>query len=53
MRKLYSTMSSKGQVVVPAPIRETLGIEAGTRVAFWTEGSRLILEPETLASKLN
>jgi AbrB family looped-hinge helix DNA binding protein len=52
MRKLYSTMSSKGQVVVPAAIRETLGIEAGTRVAFWTEGSRLILEPETLASKL-
>jgi AbrB family looped-hinge helix DNA binding protein len=52
MTKLYSTMSSKGQVVVPAAFRETLGIEAGTRVAFWTEGSRLILEPETLAAKL-
>jgi len=45
-------MSSKGQIVVPAAIREELGIEAGTRVAFLTEGSRLILEPETLAAKL-
>lgn len=45
-------MSSKGQVVVPAAIRESFGIEAGTRVAFWTEGTRLILEPETLAWKL-
>ena len=45
-------MSSKGQVVVPAAIRESLGIVAGTRVAFVTEGSRLVLEPETLASKL-
>jgi AbrB family looped-hinge helix DNA binding protein len=52
MTKLYSTMSSKGQVVVPAALRETLGIEAGTRIAFWTEGSRVILEPETLNSKL-
>ena len=45
-------MSSKGQVVVPAPIREALGIEAGTRIAFSAEGSRLILEPETLTSRL-
>jgi AbrB family looped-hinge helix DNA binding protein len=52
MKKVYSTVSSKGQLVVPAAIRQALGIEAGTRVAFSTEGSRLILEPETLTSKL-
>ncbi len=52
MQRLYSTMSSKGQIVVPAAIRESLGIEAGTRVAFVTEGTRIILEPETLAAKL-
>jgi AbrB family looped-hinge helix DNA binding protein len=52
MQKLYSTMSTKGQIVVPAKIRESLGIEAGTRVAFVTEGTRIILEPETLEAKL-
>jgi AbrB family looped-hinge helix DNA binding protein len=52
MKKYYAKMSSKGQVVVPAPIREAFGIEAGTRIAFLTEGSRLVLEPETVASKL-
>ena len=52
MTKLYSTVSSKGQIVVPAAIRASLGIEAGTRVAFVTEGTRIILEPETLTSKL-
>ncbi len=45
-------MSSKGQVVVPVAIREAWGIEAGTRIAFLTDGTRLILEPETLTSKL-
>ena len=38
MRKLYSTMSSKGQVVVPASIRETLGIEAGRESPFGQKG---------------
>jgi AbrB family looped-hinge helix DNA binding protein len=52
MGKIYSTMSSKGQIVVPAAIRESMGIEPGTRVAFVTEGARIILEPETLAAKL-
>ena len=52
MKRLYSTMSSKGQLVVPAAIRESLGITTGTRVGFLTEGNRVILEPETLAAKL-
>jgi AbrB family looped-hinge helix DNA binding protein len=52
MEKAYSTVSSKGQIVVPASVRQKLGIEAGTRVAFLVEGDRLILEPETLAAKL-
>jgi AbrB family looped-hinge helix DNA binding protein len=52
MKRLYSTMSTKGQLVVPASIRESLGITPGTRVGFLTEGNRVILEPETLAAKL-
>jgi AbrB family looped-hinge helix DNA binding protein len=52
MEKLYSTMSSKGQLVIPATLRASMGIEPGTRVAIRQENARLILEPETLAAKL-
>ena len=52
MEQIYATVSSKGQLVIPASIREELGIEAGTRVAIRLEGPELILKPETLAAKL-
>lgn len=52
MDQLYSTVSSKGQMVIPATLREELGIEPGTRVAIRREGSELILKPETLTAKL-
>jgi AbrB family looped-hinge helix DNA binding protein len=52
MEQTLATVSSKGQLVIPAAIREALGIEPGTRVAIRQEGSRLILEPQTLAAKL-
>ncbi len=39
-------------MVIPAQIRAALGIEAGTRVAIRQEGTRLVLEPQTLAAKL-
>jgi AbrB family looped-hinge helix DNA binding protein len=52
MEKIYITVSSKGQMVIPAALREELGIEPGTRVAVRREGPELILKPETLAAKL-
>jgi AbrB family looped-hinge helix DNA binding protein len=52
MEQIYATVSSKGQLVIPASIREELGIEAGTRVAVRLEGTRVILEPDSLAAKL-
>jgi len=52
MERVFTTVSSKGQMVIPAAIRESLGIEPGTRVAIRQEGTRLILEPDTLATKL-
>ena len=52
MEQTYTTVSSKGQLVIPAPIREAMGIEPGTRIAIRQEGTRLILEPETLTGKL-
>jgi AbrB family looped-hinge helix DNA binding protein len=53
MAQTYTTVSSKGQMVIPAAIREELGIEAGTRVAVRLEGMRVILEPETVAMRLS
>jgi AbrB family looped-hinge helix DNA binding protein len=52
MEQLFTTVSSKGQMVIPAPIREALGIEPGTRIAIQIEGEKLVLAPQTLASKL-
>jgi AbrB family looped-hinge helix DNA binding protein len=52
MEQVYTTVSSKGQMVIPAEFRQTLGIEAGTRIAIRQEGSRLVLEPDTLAVRL-
>ncbi|MGA3135613.1 MAG: AbrB/MazE/SpoVT family DNA-binding domain-containing protein [Terracidiphilus sp.] len=52
MQQVFTTVSSKGQMVIPAHLREALGIEAGTRVAIHQDGTRLILEPKTLAAKL-
>lgn len=52
MEAIYTTVSSKGQLVIPAAIREALGIEPGTRVAIRREGPELILKPETLTAKL-
>ena len=52
MAQIYATVSSKGQLVIPASIREELGIEPGTRIAFTVEGTRVVLEPDSLAMKL-
>jgi AbrB family looped-hinge helix DNA binding protein len=45
MMDTFTTVSSKGQVVIPAELREKLGIEAGTRIAVRIEKDHLILEP--------
>ncbi len=50
--QVYVTVSTKGQLVIPASIREALGIEPGTRIAIRQEGARVILDPETIAAKL-
>ena len=50
--KIFTTVSSKGQTVIPAAVRDELGIEPGTRVSMCVEGSRVILEPQSLAAKL-
>ncbi len=48
----YTTLSTKGQIVIPAAIREELKMEPGTRIAVRMEGGRIVLDPETIAAKL-
>ena len=45
MREITTTMTSKGQVTVPAPIRKALGLKARDRVAFTLKGGGAELRP--------
>jgi AbrB family looped-hinge helix DNA binding protein len=47
MEILYATISSKGQLVIPSELRQSMGIVPGTRVAIRLEGDELILRPAT------
>jgi AbrB family looped-hinge helix DNA binding protein len=38
-------LSSKGQLVIPKPIREALRLHAGTRFDVRLRGGKIILEP--------
>ena len=50
MEQVFTKVSSKGQLVIPAEMREALGIEPGTQVAIRREGDELILRPLTKAA---
>ena len=45
MSTYQTTISSKGQVVVPAELREQLGLKKGSRATWAEERGRLILIP--------
>ncbi len=47
MATYHTTISSKGQVVVPVELREQLGLKKGTRATWTEERGRLILMPIT------
>lgn len=47
MDTVFTTVSSKGQIVIPVALRTKLGIDAGTRVAIQQNGNHLILQPIT------
>jgi AbrB family looped-hinge helix DNA binding protein len=42
---METKLSTKGQVVLPGPIRRRLGLEAGDSLQATVEGGRLILTP--------
>ena len=44
-----ATLTSKGQITLPKPIRDRLGLRAGDRVAFRArEDGAIVMEAETL-----
>ena len=40
-----TALSSKGQVVLPKPIRESMKIESGAKLIVISDGSSIILKP--------
>jgi AbrB family looped-hinge helix DNA binding protein len=45
MLRQITTVSTKGQFVIPSEMRTSLGIQPGTRISVTQEGSRIVLEP--------
>ena len=43
----YSGVNAKGQVVIPADIRDRFAIKQGTKIAFVEEEGRLFIQPVT------
>ena len=48
MPSYRTVISSKGQVVIPAELREEFGLAKGTRATWTKEKGRLILVPITV-----
>ncbi len=47
MKRKTVTVTSKGQMVIPAPLRRRLKIHKGTKIHIAEEQGRLILQPVT------
>lgn len=45
MKMDITSMSTKGQVVIPRDIRNTLGLVSGNKFAIFTDGVRILLRP--------
>lgn len=47
MKAEVSTVTTKGQLVIPSKLRRKYSIKEGTQVAFLEEENRLVLQPLT------
>ena len=45
MIRQITTVSTKGQFVIPSEMRASLGIQPGTRISVTQDGSLIVLEP--------
>jgi AbrB family looped-hinge helix DNA binding protein len=48
----YAIVGAKGELVIPATIRQKYGIGPGTLVEFIPDGPRLLLELDTVESRI-
>jgi len=48
---MQTRISTKGQVVLPGPIRRRLGLRAGDPLDAMVEGERIVLTPQKKRSK--
>lgn len=44
---MYSHVSTKGQVVIPAELRKALNLRVGTKIALQLDGKGILLQPVT------
>lgn len=47
---MTTTLSTKGQIVIPLEFRRRLGLPAGAVISCYLENGRIILEPEKHAA---
>jgi AbrB family looped-hinge helix DNA binding protein len=47
MKAEYTTLSTKGQIIIPVAIREQLKLSVGTKLSIQRDGQTLILRPIT------
>lgn len=45
MQVEVATVSTKGQVVIPNPIRRSLGITSGSKLVVMTDGKNVLMKP--------
>jgi len=45
---MSATLTSKGQMTLPKPVRERLGLRTGDRLDVALDGQRIVLTPKTL-----
>ena len=43
----YTTLSTKGQIIIPSDLREQLKLAPGTKMSIRREGQTLVLRPIT------
>lgn len=48
---MYTTITHKGQITLPADVRRQLGLRSGQKVAVRVEGERIVIDaPQSLAT---
>ena len=49
--ELQATVTSKGQITLPAMLRESLGIVTGSKIIFTCDGTTVTMKPQLPASQ--